>query len=133
MYLFSRFCMLHYSYGGEKKLFGPGLTAQRLSGIKVTGGIHTFRMHRTCFAITEEREMELYSAFRVTSSSELNQNTARITFSREQCIEKGYCTGDENEIWYMNSATVTETKKTWKNKMDTKKKKKKKNIIKHEL
>ena len=77
---------------GRTMLTGLGLAADDEAGMTTGGGIHSERMRRVCSAISEDREMELYSDFRDAKTSS--------AFTREQCIEERYCTGDEDEGRY---------------------------------
>ena len=77
---------------GRTMLTGLGLAADDEAGMTTGGGIHSERMRRVCSAISEDREMELYSDFRDAKTSS--------AFTREQCIQERYCTGDEDEGRY---------------------------------
>ncbi len=75
------------------RLSGDGLSAGDEPGMMQGGGTNPKRLQRTCYDVAEEREMDLYSAFR----DSFNVEKPRRSFTRLQCIAKKYCTGEENE------------------------------------
>ena len=123
-------------------LSGQGLAAGGESGLLQGGGKNPHRLRTACFALCEDREMDIYASYVSAMKSKYNRKQRRI-FSRDQCVAIKYCTGTEDESRFamektfkVTNSTVdeinkkrqefAENKNKDKNK-DKKKKKKKKN------
>merc|ERR1712037_1011836 len=123
--------------GGKNMLSGQGLAAGGKTGLLQGGGKNPHRLRMACFALCEDREMDVYTSY-VSAMTTMRTKKRRRKFSRDQCVAIKYCTGAEDESRFAMEKTFKVTNSTAdeinkkqqelsKKKNKKKKKKKKKN------
>ena len=92
-------------------LSGQGLAAGGETGLLQGGGKNPHRLRMACFAICEDREMDVYTSY-VSAMTTMATKKRRRKFSRDQCVAIKYCTGTEDESRFAMEKTFKVTNST---------------------
>jgi len=96
---------------GKNMLSGQGLAAGGKTGLLQGGGKNPHRLRMACFALCEDREMDVYTSY-VSAMTTMRTKKRRRKFSRDQCVAIKYCTGAEDESRFAMEKTFKVTNST---------------------